>query len=155
MDCSMPGFPVLHYLLELFKFIFIESVMPSNHLSLCHPLLLLPSIFPSIRDQEKNQHQSLFQWKKMRLFASGCQSIEASASTSVLPMNIQGWFPLGLTTLISLLSKGLSKVFSSTSIQKQQFFGTQPKNHGPTLMSVQDYWKNHIAMCTSGTICRV
>ena len=49
MDCSMPGFPVLHYLLDLLKLMFIESVMPSNHLILCHPLLILPSIFPSIR----------------------------------------------------------------------------------------------------------
>ena len=59
-----------------------------------------------------------------RLFASGDQSIGASAS--VLPVNIQGWFPLGLTGLISLLSKGLSRVFSSTTVQKHQFFGTQP-----------------------------
>ena len=49
MDCSTPGFPVLHYLPELLKLMFIESVMPSNHLILCHPLLLLPSVFPSIR----------------------------------------------------------------------------------------------------------
>ena len=59
-----------------------------------------------------------------RLFASGGQSIGASASASVLPMNIQGWFPLGLTSWISLLSKGLSRVFSNTTIQKHQFFGT-------------------------------
>ena len=57
-----------------------------------------------------------------RLFASSGQSIRASASPSVLPMNIQGWFPLGLTSLISLLSKGLSRVFSSPTIQKHQFF---------------------------------
>ena len=60
-----------------------------------------------------------------QLFASGGQSIGASASTSVLPMNIQGWFPLGLTGLISLQSKGLSRVFSSTTIRKHQFFSTQ------------------------------
>ena len=58
-------------------------------------------------------------------FASGGQSIRASASVSVLPMNIQGWFPLGLTGLISLLSKGLSRVFSSTTVQKHRFFSTQ------------------------------
>ena len=69
------------------KFMSIESVMPSNHLILCHPLLLLPSIFPSIR----------FFFPMSQLFASGGQSIGASASASVLPMNIQGWFPLGLT----------------------------------------------------------
>ena len=60
------------------------------------------------------------------LFTSGGQSIGDSASTSVLPMNIQGWFPLGLTSLISLLFKGLSRVFSNTTVQRHQFFGTQP-----------------------------
>ena len=60
------------------------------------------------------------------LFTSGGQSIGVSASASVLPMNIQGWFPLGLTGLISLLSKELSSVFSNTTVQKHQFFGAQP-----------------------------
>ena len=60
------------------------------------------------------------------LYTSGGQSIGASASTSVLPMNMQGWFPLGLTGFISLLSKGLSRVFSSTTVWKHQFFGAQP-----------------------------
>ena len=60
-----------------------------------------------------------------QFFASDCQSIGASASASVLPMNIQGWFPLGLTGLISLQSKGLSRVFSSTPVQKHQFFSAQ------------------------------
>ena len=58
-------------------------------------------------------------------FASGGQSIEVSTSASVLPMNIQDWFPLGWTGLISLLSKGLSRVFSSTTVQKHQFFSAQ------------------------------
>ena len=61
-----------------------------------------------------------------QLFISGGQSTEASASASVLPMNIQGWFPLGLTGLISLLSKRLSRLFFSTTLQKHQFFSTQP-----------------------------
>ena len=61
-----------------------------------------------------------------QIFASGGRSIGASASALVLPMNIQDWFPLGLTGLISLHSKGLSRVFSSTTVQKHQFFGTQP-----------------------------
>ena len=60
-----------------------------------------------------------------QLFSSGGQSIEASASASVLQMNIQDWFPLGLTNLVSLQSKGLSRVFSNTSVQKHQFFCTQ------------------------------
>ena len=78
--------------------------MPSNHLILYHPLLLLPSIFPSIAVFSKS-------W----LFASGGQSIGASASASVLPVNIQGWFPLRLAGLISLQSKGLWRVFSNTT----------------------------------------
>ena len=61
-----------------------------------------------------------------QLFTSGGQRIGASAPASVLPMNIQGWFPLGFTGLISLLSKGPTRVFSSTTVQKHQFFGTQP-----------------------------
>ena len=78
-----------------------------------------------------------------QFFASGGQNILASASTSVLLMNIQDWFPLGLTGLI-LQSMGLSRVFSNTteaSIQKHQFFSAQFYN--PTLRSIHDYWKNH------------
>ena len=89
----------------------IESVTPSKHLVLC-PLLLLPSVFPSIRVFSNEQ-----------LFASRGQSI--GASVSVLLMNIQDWFPLELTCLISLQSKGL-RVFSNTTVQKHQFFSTQP-----------------------------
>ena len=77
-----------------------------------------------------------------QLFISGGQSIVASTSATVLPMNIQGWFPLVLTSLISLQSKGLSRVFCSTAIWKHQFFGTQPSS-GPALTSIHDYWENH------------
>ena len=73
--------------------------------------------------------QSLSAWESFpmsQLFASGSQSIRASASASVLPVNVQDWFPLELTGLISLQSKGLSRVFSNTTIQKHQFFGAQP-----------------------------
>ena len=77
-----------------------------------------------------------------QLNASGGQCIGASASALVLPMNVQGWFPLGLTSLTSLLSKGLSRVFFSTTSQKHHFFGTQPFFYSTTLTSVQDYWKN-------------
>ena len=76
------------------------------------------------------------------LFASGGQSIGASASASVLPMNIQGWFCWGLTGLISLQSKGLSRVFSSTRIQKHQFLGPSLL-YGSSLTSICDFWKNH------------
>ena len=90
----------------------IESVMTSNHLILCAPFSSCPQSFPASGSFPVS-------W----FFASGGQNIGASASASVLPMNIQGWFPLGLTDLISLLSKGLSRVFSSTKIWKHQFFG--------------------------------
>ena len=99
---------------SLLKLMSIESVMPSNHLILCRPLIFLPSIFSSIRVFQMNQ-----------LFTSAGQSIGVSASTSVLPMNVQDWFPLGLTGWISLQPKGLSRVLSNTIIQKHQFFGTQ------------------------------
>ena len=93
----------------------IESVMPSNHLILCCSLLLLPSIIPSIRV-----------FSSESFLASGGQNIGVSASASVLPMNIWDWFPLGWTGLISLLTKGLSRVFSNTTVQKHQFFSAQP-----------------------------
>ena len=100
---------------SLLKPMSIESMMPSNHLILYHSCLLLLSIFPRIR---------VFS-NESGLYISG-QSTGASASASVLPMNIQGWFPLGLTGLISLQSKGLSKVSSSTTIWKHHFFRLQP-----------------------------
>ena len=96
---------------SLLKFMSVESVMLSNHLILCCPILCLQS-FPA----------SWF-FTMSYLFTSGGQSIGTSAS--VLPVNIQGLFPLGLTGLISLQSKGLSRVFSS-AIWKDQFFGAQP-----------------------------
>ena len=76
-----------------------------------------------------------------QLFASGGQSIGVSASTSVLPMITQDWSPLGWTGWISLQSKGLSRVFCNTTVQKHQFFGTQL--YSPTLTSIHDHWKNH------------
>ena len=197
MDCSMLGFPDLHYLLELFKLMLIEWMMPSNHLILCHHPFLLPSIFPSIRVfsselalqirwpkywsfsiSPSNKYLGLIsleltglisllskgfsrvfssstapgvnsnsfplsRWHHLtiscsvvsfssclqsfptsgcfqmnQLFASGGQNIGVSASTSVLPMNTQDWFPLGLTHWISLQLKGLSRVFSNTAVQK-------------------------------------
>ena len=96
------------------KLMSIKSVMPSSHLILCRPLLLLPSIFPSIR---VFSNESAL---RMRL-----PNIGVSASTSVLPMNTQGWSPSEWTGWISLQSKGLSRVFSNTTVQKHQFFSTQ------------------------------
>ena len=81
-----------------------------------------------------------------QLFASGGQSIGASASGSVLSMNIQGWFPLALTGLISLQSKGLSRVFSNTTSQNHPFFGAQPA-YGLTLTSIHDYGKHRSFDC--------
>ena len=91
----------------------IESVMPSSHLILCHPLLL-PPIPPSIR--ESFPMNQLFTW--------GGQSTGVSDLASLLPKNTQGW-SLGWTGWISLQSKGLSRVFSNTTVQKHQFFSTQ------------------------------
>ena len=77
-----------------------------------------------------------------QLFTSGNQSVGASTTASILPMNLQGWFPLGLTGLISLQSKELSRVFSSTTIQKHRLFSAYPSLY-QTLTSIYDYWKNH------------
>ena len=99
----------------LFKLKSIELVMPSNHLIFFYPLLLLPSIFPSTRV-----------FSNESVLPSGGLSTGGSASASVLPMNIQDGFPLVLTGLISLQSKGLSRAFSITTVQKHQFFRVQP-----------------------------
>ena len=99
---------------SLLKHMSIKSVMPSSHLILCHPLLLLPPI-----------SQASGSFPMSQLFTWGGQSIEVSASTSVLPLNTQDWFPLGWTGWISLQSKGLSRVFSNATVQKHQFFGAQ------------------------------
>ena len=100
---------------NLLKLLSIESVTTSNHLVLCHSFSSCLQSFPESGSFTIN-----------RLFTSDSQSIGASASASVLLMNILGWYPLGLTGLISFLSKGLSRVFSSNTIQKHQFFITQP-----------------------------
>ena len=99
---------------SLLKLMSIESVMPSNHLILCHPLFLLPSVVPNIRVFPKESHQ-------VKL-----QRIGASASVSFFPMNSQGLFSLGLTGLISLQSKALSRDFSNATAWKHQFFSSQP-----------------------------
>ena len=100
---------------RLFKLMSIESVMPPNHLILCHPLLFLPSIFPSIR-VFSNESALRIRWPKYW-----------SVSFSISPSNeYQDWFPLVLMGLISLQSKGVSRVFSNTTVQKHQFFSAQP-----------------------------
>ena len=98
---------------SLLKLMSIVSVMPASHLILCHPLLLLPPIPPSIRvfSSESALH---IRWPKYWSF-----------SFNILPVNIQDWSPLGWTGWISLQSRGLGRVFSNTTVQKRQFFGAQ------------------------------
>ena len=115
MDCSTQGFPILYYLLE-FAQIHVHWI--SDAIQPSRPLLSpssCPQSFPASGSFLMSQ-----------LFTTGGQSIGASASASVLPMDIQGWFASGLTGLISLQSKGLSRVFSSTTVRKHKFFGAQP-----------------------------
>ena len=95
----------------------IKSVMPSSHLILCHPLLLLPQSLPA---SESFLMSQLFTW--------GGQSTGVSALASFLPKKSQGWSPSQWTGWISLQSKGLSRVFSNTTVQKHQFFGAQPSS---------------------------
>ena len=96
------------------KLMSIRLVIPSNHLILCHPFSSHLQSFPASGSFPRSQ-----------FFVSGGQSTGVSVSASVLPMNIQNWFPLGLTAWNSFQSKGLSRVFSNTTVQKYQFFGAQ------------------------------
>ena len=115
MDCSTPALPVHHQHSEFTQtnvHWLSDAIQPS------HPLLS-----PSPPASHLSQHQGSFQMSQ--LFTSGGQSIGVSASTSVLPMNTQDWSPLGRIGWISLQSKGLSRVFSNTTVQKHQFFSTQ------------------------------
>ena len=125
MDCSTPGLPV-HRQLPEFTQTHVHWVG-----DVIQPSYPLSSSFPPAFNL--SQHQGLFQW---------VSSSHQVAKVSVLPMNIQDWFPLGLTGLISLLSKGLSGVFSSTTIQSINSSALSLL-YGPTLTSVHDYWKNH------------
>ena len=115
MDCSTLGFPVHHQLLELTQthvHWVSDAIQPSQ-----------PLLSPSPPTFNLSQHQGLFQW--VSCSHSGGQSIGVSASASVPPINIQDWFPLGWSGWISLQSKGLSRLFSNTTVQKHQFSGAQ------------------------------
>ena len=114
VDSSTPGLPVHHQLPKSTQPMSIESVMPSNHPSSVVPFSSCPQSFPA---------SGFFQMSQ--LFASLGQSIGVSASTSLLPLNTQDRFLLGWTGWISLQSKGLSRVFFNTAVQKHQFFGAQ------------------------------
>ena len=122
---------------NLLKLMSIKLVMPSNHLIFCHSLFLLPSIFPSIR-VFSNESVPPIRW----------HNIGVSASASVLPMNIQDWFPLGLTGWISLQFEGLSRDFSQevfrTSLQFKSINSSALSIlYSPNLTFICDYWKNH------------
>ena len=115
MDCSIPGFPVPQQLLELSPALVHrigDAIQPFHP----HPLFILPAF-------NLSQHQGFSQW------VSSSHQVDkvlgVSASALVLPINIQDWFPLGWTGWIPLQSKGLSRVFSNTTVQKHQFFGAQ------------------------------
>ena len=117
------------YTQSLLKLMSIESVMPSNHLILCHPILLLPSIFPNVFS---NESALRIRWPNFGV----------SASTSVLPMNTQDWFPLGWTGWISLQSMD-SQESSPTPQFKSINSSMLSFPYSPTLTSIRDYWKNH------------
>ena len=122
MGCNTPASLSFNISPSLLRLVCIESVKLSNHFILCHPLLFLPSIFPSIRVFSMN-------W----LFTSGGKSIGASAPASILPINIEGWFPLGLTGSISLLSKDSQKSstthFESIDFWRSGFFMVHARCH--------------------------
>ena len=118
MDCSTPGFPVHHQLPELAQ----THVHPPGSSRWCHPTISSPVIPFSSCLQSFPTSGS---FPMSQFFASGGPSIGVSALASVLPINIQDWFPLGWTGWISLQSKGPSRVFSNTRVQKHQFFGPQ------------------------------
>ena len=123
---------------NLLKFMSLESMMPSKHLRLCCPILLLPSVFPNIT-VFSNESALHIMWPK-----------NCSFSFSIsLPVNIHGWFPLELTCLISLMSEGLS------SLLQHHFFGTQ-SFYCPALTFIHDYYKNHsfdyMDICRQSTV---
>ena len=130
-DCSTPGLPVHHQLLEFTQ---THAHRVGDAIQPSHPLLS-----PSPPAFNLSQHQGLFKWVSF----SHQMAKYWSFSFNISPYNeYQDWFPLGWTGLISLQSKGLSRVFSNTRVQKHQLFGTQPL-YNPTLTSIHSYWKNH------------
>ena len=146
MDCSTPGFPVLDQLPEFAHthVHWTHDVITPSH-SLLSPFSSCPQSFLASGSLPVS-------W----LFASDGQTFGASASVSDLLMNIQGWFPLGLTSLISLQAKRLSRVFSSTSTWKHQLFVIQKVIYDPTLTSIHDYWKDqsfdYMDLCQQSSI---
>ena len=125
MNCSIPGFPVLHYLLNLLKLMSVESIMPSNHL-ICHPFLLLPSIFPSIRAFSKESLLHI-RWPKYWSFSFSLSSNECSG---LIPFRID-WFD-------HFAVQGTLKSFLQHHSSKALILW-----HSAFFTSIHDYWKNH------------
>ena len=131
MNHNMPGLLVYHQLLESTQTRVLESVMPSNHLILCPPLLLLPSIFPRIR-VFSNESALRMRWAKYWRFSF---NISPSHEHPGLISFRMGWLDL-------LAVERTLKVFSNTTVQKHQFFCAQLSLY-PTLTSIHNHWKNH------------
>ena len=133
MDCSTSGFCVLHHLPGLAQ---THLHRAGDAIQPFHPLLSLsPPAF------NLSQHQGLFQWVSSSHQVA--KVLELQLQHQVLPMNIQDCFPLGLTGWISLQSKGLSRVFSNTIVQKHQFFHALSFLYGLIFTFIYDYWKKH------------
>ena len=135
MNRSTPGLPVHHQLPEFTQthvHWVRDAIQPSHPLSSASP--------PRDLSFNLSQHQGLFQW--VNASHEVAKELGVSASASVLPRNTQDWSPLGWTGWISLQSKGLSRVFSNTTVQKHQFFGTQLSSKS-ILTSIHDHRKNH------------
>ena len=147
MDCSIPGLPVPYHLQEFAQ---VHAHFIDGAIQPSHPLMLSsPSASASSPPASASSPPSPSQYfpasgtfPMSQLFTSGDQNTETSSSASVLPMNVQGWLPLILTDLISLQSKGLSGVLSSTTIRRHQFFGALPYLD-LALTTLQDHWENH------------
>ena len=141
---GLPGLPVHHQLPRVYS-------CPLSQW--CHPAIS-SSVVPFSSCLQTSGASGSFHLSQC--FASGGQSIGVSALASVLPMNNQDWFPLGWTGSISLQSKGLSRVFSNTTVQKYQFFSAR-LSYSPTLTSIHDHWKNHsfdyTDLCGKSFIC--
>ena len=145
MDCSTPGLPVHHHLPELAQTHVHwtgDAIQPSHPLS-----------SPSALAFSLSQHQGFSNESAFRI---SCQSIGASVSASVLTMSIQDWFPLGWTGLISLQSKGLSRVFYNTTVEKHQSFSAQPSLWSSSHIStslLENHIFDYIALCWQSNVC--
>ena len=143
MDCSTPGYPVLHYLPEFDQkwSLSIESMMPSNRLILCHSLLLLASVFPSIK-VFSNEWVLCIRWPKYWSFSFTINPYNEYSGLTSFHID---WFHL----------LAVPRVFSSTTVRKHYFFRVQL--YGPTLTSTHDYWKNHsfdyMYLCQQWSLC--